>query len=72
MFAIHVGSGNEESIHAHDVPLEFSFDISGDLEHSISTTKSTGIEDDVRSDFEASSPVSFTALNFSPILWIHP
>ena len=69
MFATDVGSDNEESIHAHDVPLEFFFDISGDLEHSISTpTKSTGIEDDVRSDSEASSPVSFTAPNFSPIL----
>ena len=44
MFATDVGSDEEESTHAHDVPLEFSFDISGDLEHSISTpTKSTGI-----------------------------
>ena len=65
MFTPDTGSDNEESI--HDATLEFSFDISGDLEHLTSTPKSTSIEDDLRSASEASSPVSFTAPTFSPL-----
>ena len=62
---------DEESI--HDATLEFSFDISSDLEHLTSTPiKSTGIEDDLRSASEASSPVSFTAPTFSPLPRTHP
>ena len=66
MFTPNAGSDNEESI--HDATLEFSFDISGDLEQLTSTpTKSTVIEDDLRSASEASSLVSFIAPTFSPL-----
>lgn len=58
-------SDNEESI--HDATLEFSFDLSGDLDLTSTPAKSTSIEDDLRSASEASSPVSFTAPPFSPL-----
>ena len=51
----------------HDATLEFSFDLSGDLDLTSTPAKSTSIEDDLRSASEASSPVSFTAPPFSPL-----
>ena len=53
---------------SHDITMDFSFDVSSDVENLTSTpTKSTSVREASDCDSDTSSPLSFRGPNFSPL-----